>query len=299
MTTAALTGDTVINVDTQYGDFRVGSFAMIWETPRQFDVFEVDAITANSITSNRPITNDYSSYAQVVPVRIGQLMQDPVRHTSGAQVRIDIQFQIIDNIEITPSTPAQTFNSEDVYLEEPLLQGDKLPDSYNVQTELIDFNTGPFQRYYGWTNPKIQRQMTKALDSRQEAWEFREWLSRRAGRLRPFYMPTFEQNIRLITTGALGATIIVENDEQLIASARDHIAILDKAGNWTFHTIDSVVASGDDIQMNFTASLAINSTDIELMCYMGLKRLNSDRIEIQWSANCVGEVNLAITEIEP
>jgi hypothetical protein len=139
------------------------------------------------------------------------------------------------------------------------------------------------------------------LEGLEAIWEFRLWLHRRAGRIRPFYMPTYETNFTILSEGTLSDEIEVRNDDFTnIASDRTRICVLDTSGTWYFRTITSseVIESGNDT-ITLDSTLDIDVDDVVFMGYIGLKRLTSDTAEFTWYANNVAAITLAITEISP
>lgn len=295
-------GDQVILVDTRFGDFRTGELAMIWSNPRKFDVFEILSFTDTQINLDRGVNDTYHS-ASVIPVRIGRLLSNPSRNTNGTNGFIQVSFEVMNNIVLPELVPpgGEIFNNIDVYLEEPLLDPDFIEDRYNHRIDVQDYDTGLVEIFAPWTYTKINRQFRFVLENLEDVWNFKRWLSRRGGRQTPFWMPTFENNLRLISEGLLLISIEVKSDEIVgQAESRTHVAINTKSAGWSFHTVSSYQINAEgNTDVVFTAALNINSNDVIVISFMGQKRLASDRIEINWLPNCVAEVVLPITEVEP
>lgn len=295
-------GDNVINVDTRYGDFRASSLAIIWKSPREFDVFEIQSLTTNTITLDRGVNDTYIN-ASLAPVRIARLAADPRRLTTGFRGRIETNFNVSDNPSYIPKvTPAnEQYNGIAVYLEGPLLNREYVEDVYTQNIEVVDYQTGPIEVFSPWVNTKIDRQFALLFDGLQEVWEFKSFLAARKGKRVPFYMPTFENNLRIRGTGTLGTPIEVESDE--IAgqgSTRTTIAVSLLDGTWLFRTIvGSSIDSSGNTQVSLNIPLNVDAATIDFISFMGLKRLTSDQIEITWAPNNVANVVVPITEITP
>lgn len=292
-------GDTVLNVDTLYGDFRVGGLAMVWASPDNLDVFIIESLTDTTITSERGINGDYLN-AVFTPVRNARLLGNPRVNTNGSTGFLQANYEVTDNVSLPTTASAEQFNGNDVFLDEPLATPVFIPDNYVRNVEVIDFTTGLIEIHDPWVDTKINRRFKLVLENLQDAWEFREWLHRRGGRQRPFYMPTFENDIIITSVGTIVSSFTAKNDNiSTQATARIHIAFKMTSGSWLLRTILAIVPSGGEITITIDTAINMDRSDIEYVSFMGLQRLTSDKINFRWLANCVAEVIVPITEIEP
>ena len=301
VTSVVTVSDTIINVSTEYADFRIGELAMIWKGPRFFDVFEILTLTTTTITLSRGVNDDYP-LGIVMPVRLGRLLSDPKRSGNGTTGRMQVAFEVTDNLEQTNVTPVQYLGEDVNILDVPLLSGGTMDDSYAKRMIVHDFQTGTPTFSSPWIYTRIKRELRLVLDGAQEVWDFRRWLHRRAGRAIPFYMPTHENNVRLTqTSGTITSPLVAEDDEQQgLGVDRNHLAINTISSGWLFRTIISSGLNGNgDVEITIDSPLNVDYTDILVISYMGLKRLDSDRIEFRWLQNCVAEVVLPIIEYVP
>lgn len=301
VTSAVPSNSQVINVNTDFADFRVGELAVIWDNPRTFDLFEISSFTQTQINIDRELISAFSENAIVAPARTAFMPSNPNRITNGFSTSINGRLQVMDNIEIANSASAIQFNGTDVLLKEPLYVGRGANESFDDRVDVIDFNTGVVTIHSPWLNAKVERSLRYVLEGQQEIWEFRQFLHRRGGSQRPFYMPTFENNIRITSTGNLTDQIQIANDEYgRQSSARNNIAFLMLDGTWIFRTVTGVVTDSDT-QETITLNTALNenASDIRIVSYLGLKRLLNDNITFTWQANNVVNVQLPIKEISP
>lgn len=295
-------GDTIINVDTQYGDFRVDSLAVIWEGPTKFDVFQVGALTVSTITLLRGANDDYASPI-IMPVRSARMTRHPVRVASGYDAVLKADLEVTDNIGFGPGASAIQFDGEDFYDVTPLYEegGDGLDDEYEHRIETLDFGNGVVRQYAPWDQIKINRAFDLILEGLQEVWEHRMWLHRRAGRLRPFYMTTYENNFFLLTEGNIGDTFEVsQNSYAAQGFERNHIAFRLKAdGSYIFKTVlDTEDLPSGNISIQIDSALNHDSAEIDEISFFGLKRLESDRQSLTWMPNNVAMTTLTTKEIE-
>jgi len=292
-------GDTVINVDTQYGDFRVDGIALAWESTRKFHAFQIDELTDTTITPFGEIPEDLDS-PLIIPVRTVRFLSDPVRSTTGYDAVFSASVEVLDNIKLeTTASPVQV-NGEDFYDEEPLMVNmDGVPDRYNTRVDLIDYDTGVLTQITPWTYNRVDRQFQLVLEGLEDIWNFRLWLHRRAGRLVPFYMPTFENNFFILDRGILTDVLECQNDEYTSqSSTRDRLAVRKTDGTWVFREVLSsfVNVSGNDV-ITLDSALDFDYNELDFVSYLGLKRLSSDTFQITWLSNNVARVSVPVTEI--
>jgi hypothetical protein len=301
--TASVTaGDTVVNVNTDYGDFRIGSLAVIWHTPTDYDVFQIEDMTGASLTMSHAANNDYA-YPTIIPVRMARMTRDPVRVASGYDGALQADFEVTDNIAFDPAaSPIQLFG-EDFFDSTPLYDegGEGVDDEYEHRIDLIDYATGATEHVSPWTHGKINRSFELVLEGLEDIWAHRQWLHRRAGALRPFYMTTYENNFQIVTTGTLlTAFEVVQNNYASQGTARNHIAFRIKAtGLYIFRTVVGAVNQvGNTILITVDSAVGYTKEEIEEMSFVGLKRLASDRLSITWLPNNVALTQVPIKEIE-
>lgn len=301
-TNAVTALDETIDVDTKYADFRAGSLGVIWENERKFDLFTVISFTDAQITLDNGVTESYDVNAIVCPVRIGRIARPPQRRSKGHNAVLKLIFAVDDNVYFLEGASPTVYLSEDTYLDMPDKPGGKsFIDNYMRDIRVVDYKTGIVNQYSTWEQPKISRNFLVVLEGLEDIWSFRKWLHRRAGKQRPFWMPTFENNIRVTGTGNLGLTFTVwEDANRVYASDRDHIYVRMKDGTEYLRAVTDMSDVGGGVNnLTVDTSITEDRANVDFISYMGLKRLNSDKIKLKWLANDVVECLVPIKEIEP
>lgn len=294
--------DMTIDVDTRWGDFRADSLAVIWKNEREFDLFTIVSFTDTEITLDRGVNDDYGVDAIVAPVRNGRIVQHPQRTSKGHNAYLNVLFEADDNRILTVGASPVQYLAEDAYLDQPDMPGGKsFKEKYIRDIRVIDYKTGVVTQFSTWDDTQLDKEFLVVLEGLENIWGFREWLHRRAGKQRPFWMPTFERNMLVTGTGNIGLTIIIREDSNRSqGSARDHVYIRMKDGTEYLRAVLSITdAGGGNNNVGLDSSISENQEDIDFISYMGLKRLGSDRIQLKWLANNVVECNIPIKEIEP
>ncbi len=296
-----LAGTTVINIDTTASDYRDGALIMIWESNRKSATADVGIVSAGTLTLNRPLAETFNN-PWIVPVRLGRIVGNVSRATSGYNGSLEMTYEFSDNIDLDPPAAPTQFLGYDVYFDEALKNGEALTDSLQARVDVVDYGTAAGASFYSpWTYTRIGRPYKFLLQGLQDIWNFRKFLHRRAGRLRPFWVPTFENNMRIAQTGELTQSIeVYADDYREFAPERTHIGILLDDGTWLLRTINAATASGTDTAViGLDAPININASRIRQISFLGLKRLDADRVELQWNSNRVLECTVRMMEIQP
>ncbi|MCH8288030.1 MAG: hypothetical protein IID12_02850 [Candidatus Marinimicrobia bacterium] len=284
--TSPTTGSsTIINVSTEFADFRVGGLGMIYISPRNFELFTINSLTTTQIEATAIISTVFGITALVMPMRVGRFLSSPIRSTDGDNQRLDFNFIITENATLATSPSAVQYKGLDVFLDPPLTIDNFATDQYTNRVDVADYGTGLQDTFAPWLKTKIQRQFGLQFDTLEDVWNYRLWLHRREGKLRPFWMPTFEANMILVSTGALDIQLFIEDDGQDTLSAeRDDIGILTTSG-WIFREISSITISAPNLEVTLTSSAGVNAEDVIMISWLGRKRLTSDNLQINWNGN--------------
>ena len=291
-------GSLELDVLTSYSEYRADSLVLLWQSPSRWQVVGADEIkNANTLTLSS-LTEGFED-AWVMPVRKGFLESDPQRAFDGRTSRLSLTMNVEDNAALTVAAPAQ-FLGNDIYFEPGLLDGDASNETITTKFELLDEALGLVTYSSPWTHSRPSRPHRMMAETPAEAWELRKWLHRRAGRLTPFWHPSFEVDLRVLNVGAVGTELAVVPDDYLrYAAARSHIAVETTAG-WLARTVllaDQI--SADQVTLTLDTALGVQASAIKRVCFLGLRRLNSDRVEINWIGGTVCTAAVPVLDIAP
>ncbi len=290
-------GATSIPAAVATASFRDESLAIIWSSPDSFELVEVQSVGVGELILLNPLQSSFAA-AKLAPVRVGRLVPMARRLVDQNHTELQLHFEADDNAEIEADV-ADQLDGYDLYFECPVDQA--LTDEITTLTDIVDLDLGPVSAFTPWTHNRKSRQLRSLLRNAAEVWEYRQWLHRRAGRYRPFWMPSFEPDFELVSTGALGATISVRDKGfSDYASARNHIAVELTDGSFLVRTIDSFTTPMEgfaDLALN--SSLAVNASQVSQICYLGLMRLDTDRVEMTWQSDGIAVSAVMAVEISP
>lgn len=292
-------GATSIICDTTKYDFRPNSLVCVWESYALNQVIEITDVFPGSISLTRVMSGSFTK-AYLMPVRIGVPNGGIRRLTDGSNTSLGIEYEFKDNIDLNPTAPAQ-FLGYDIYYDVTLMSSGATEERLIARMDTVDYETGPIDYYPPWRYNRRARDAYFLNEDPEATWTFKKWLHRRAGRLRPYWLPTFENNLQLLTQGNVGSTLQCSSDDyRSMAVDRTHLAIELIDGTWYPRTVTgSSIVNSSIINVAIDSPLNVDASLIKQICYLGLHRLDTDRVEMDWIGGGVNSANIRILEIKP
>lgn len=291
-------GATSLPVGNQLINLYAGGLALLWGLDGTYRVLDLTTVTTSSITF--PALPAAVRNAYLMPLYLG-LPDDPIeRKAYGYGSDWTLNFLLDVDPTDTPAAPPQ-FLGYDLYTEPSLLNGgmgDKIKAGFQTQ----DYGLGPVQRSSPWTYSQIARPLDVLTEGLSGIADFRSWLMRRAGRYRPFWHPTFESNFKLTSSGALTTQIeVVDDSWSALAAQRTHLALY-YAGAWHPFTITAAGVNTGAGTVTFTLDASLGGVDaaaVECVSYLGLYRLDTDMVNLNWLGNAVCRASMNVLELKP
>lgn len=235
-----------------------------------------------------------ATHAEIMPLRICIIEGDANINTGGFWSSSSVVFLVLaeDGPNPLEDTPTQ-YKNHDFYTRPLLLDGSSLEMTLTQHQVIRDAGIGQFMQYTDHLKPKYMKPMRCLIKSKLEFIEFRKFLMRRAGRYREFWLPLYEKHLNILNTGNI-TTSLSTNTQYIVEADRKHIAVKRKDGAWSAHEITGRTGG------SLTVSPAINAhrNDIQSICYLGLHRLDADRIEFQFLGGQKVQTTIPIIEIE-
>lgn len=290
---------TTLICNTNYSEFYDGGSLLLWESPTKYQVIEIDTVASETTIDIVDATEAFTD-AWLMPLRVGRLIGNTKRSFDGRKSVLEMSYLCDDYSALEPEAPAQ-YLGFDLYTDPGLLDGGSSAEEIEAEVYVHDESLGLVSYLAPWTFNRPSRIHKMMAQGPVEAWAMREFLHRRAGRSVPFWQPTFEADLRLNDSGALTTAISVYPDGyQTYAGDRTHIAIQQKDGTWLARAISSTILLGaDELQIVLTPTLGgINASTIKRICFLGLRRLDADRAEIQHVGTGTAEVDSSAFDLE-
>lgn len=214
LSSAAQTGDTTIQVDTMYGDFRVGSLAIVRQDEDTFDALEIASIEYDSLTFSSPLTHDYETSALVMPLRVAITSSQLGRALYAVNLaEHDLRFTTIDNESDIASVAAfNTHNSKVMLDDYNLMAGSTIDDSLMRQIERVDNEVGSPTQFSDWDDSMPMTSKGFIANTPRAVWEARQLVHALRGSQVSFYLPTFYRDLVVKQTLTNGSALMdIEN----------------------------------------------------------------------------------------
>ncbi len=291
-------GATSLACNTDDYDLRSDGLALLFDACGNSQVAQIGTKSSGLLSLLAPL--EAMTAASMIPLRVGKMLGDLKYQTDGARSTADVVYQTDDLAEVASSAPTQ-YLSHDSYTEESLLSGSDTNRSFSKRQEIFDGSLGIIATRTSWSNSQLEVAHRKLLEGASETNVFKSFLYRRAGRYRDFWLPSFESNVRLKHTGALTTTVNVWKDSLLdFQPMRSNVAFQTKAGVWLNRVI-SAYAEIDEttVQLTLNTSLAVDAAEVLRCSYLGLYRMNADRVELNWIGQNICEVETSFLELSP
>jgi hypothetical protein len=287
-------GATSISCNTELYDLRENSLAMLFNCGN-WQIIEINSIDTSSITLTAGVTLEINK-AYLIPVRKGWVRGAISRNVSGYSASTSINYVVDDNPYLEAEVPDQ-YLSNDIYFEPLLKDSETLNTSLNQQQTIVDQVVGPVARFTDTTRPQQIKPFYSILENRQQIVNFKKFLFRRAGKYRPFWLPSFENDLRLLSTGTISTTITISSDSFIAyASQRTHIAIHANEA-WHARAVSNPIQlDADRVQLTLSSALNLPADKIVCISYLGLYRFDSDKIDLTWQSGIV-KTTVPIIEI--
>ncbi|RLL30742.1 hypothetical protein D9K80_15665 [Acinetobacter cumulans] len=288
----AVDGD-FIDCRTDIFSFYVGGLALL-KSDAIFQLVEVVEVQTDGLLISESAT---MAKAKLYPVRVCFISGDISRQVNSFYARSNVTFVVLDEPEVQESVPVQFLGND---LDEfcLMLNSGSLETTISQNQVIIDSEIGQIYQSTDWNHARYGKQYRTVLKGPEQLYAYRQFLFRRQGRFRPFWLPSYERNMRCKSTGLISSVMLIEHDQyKQLADQRKHIAIKSD-GNWTAHTITaSAPVAGNSIQITITPALNKNASAIERISYLGLHRLDADSIDIHYQGAGIVEVSVPILEI--
>ncbi|MHA3083724.1 hypothetical protein ACX1NX_11290 [Acinetobacter sp. ANC 5383] len=282
-----------IACNTDIYDFRDNSLALL-KNDTDLQLIEILNVQATGLKISEVTT--FKS-AKLYPVRICFINGDIARSMSGIHTSMSVDFIVMDEPVIEPDEPAQ-FLGDDLYFFNLTYSGDSMQATISQQQNILDNEIGEIYQSSNWNFARYSKQYRAVLKGQQQVRDYKNFLFRRQGRYRPFWLPTYESNLRSKSTGTVTTTLLVEADQyKQLADQRKHIAIKCN-GVWTAHTITaSSLTSSSTVQLTISPALNKAASTIQRISYLGLHRLDADNVTLNYQGAGIAEVAVPILEI--
>ncbi|MGH9781685.1 MAG: hypothetical protein ACRD33_07670 [Candidatus Acidiferrales bacterium] len=306
--TTIAAGSFAIPAATADRMFAVGGLVLIWQDEFTFEALNVTAVASNSISVSSPTQFQWNAgYATLVmPLFLGRLSSSVKvdRLWSGAD-SMDLEFSgESGQLAPAPAASLTQYRGFDVLETQPNWESD-LGRDYKRSLVVMDPKIGPLAVDDKGGSAVIGQEFPWYLASHAAVTTFRAFILARFGRLNPFWIPTFDQDLVLAANVLSTDTAIAIQSEFYTRfffplEARRFIAFIPVDG--TANVYRQITASVDN--GNGTETLTLDSATGKaftaggtMISFLTLARLASDDAEIDWMSNDLAQASLGFQEV--
>jgi hypothetical protein len=301
-------GATVLQVNTNDFQFAQGGIAAIWKDEYTYEALAISAVTPTSLTLASPLHNAWTAgpTTLVMPVFLGRLRDtvDIDRLFSGAD-QMDLEFSgEAQQVAPAPSISLTQYKGMDVF-EIPAQWPSDLKRTYRRDLIHIDPSVGPITVIDKAGQAVTSQPFPYMMLSHAQVTTLRAFVLARFGRLRPFWIPTWDQDLVMSQDALSGDSGIKIKSEfysrfMFPNNARRYVALIpfDSSGN-VYRKITSAADNGDGTEtLGFDANLPKAFAAAKTMvCFLAFVRLDADDVEIEWMNNDLAQTTLEFTEV--
>lgn len=287
---------TTLPCDTIYHDLRASSLAILWSSNLVWQILEITTKTNTSISLAHATVAQTGAF--LLPLRVGFIDGSVERPTSGYGSAFNIRYNIEEIATFSAGAPAQ-YLSNDIYYDVPLLNDDTLTTALQKQYDTIDFDLGLVNYRTQVIDTQFVSVFSAICDTLAEIYNYKYFLFRRQGKYRRFWLPSFENNLRIKNTGTVASTLIAYRDSYDYLEQRTHVAI-EAAGVWYPRALSGTTyTDATTVQFTLSSALSIPAESINRVCWLGLYRLDGDTVELNWIGNNVLDSQVRMVELTP
>ena len=284
---AVSSGQTVINVDTRYHDFREKSYVVLWKDEVYCEAKEIISLTDSSITLDSELLISYTAIDYVMPAKKAWLLQ-PVDFTIYPDITQETTFSwhIENNRALPELTLGTQYKTRDVLVNAFDITGEGISKKISRATNIIDYETGAFTVFsrLDWSTQTIES-LAFYLKGPEDIFNFKRWLHTIKGRYKSFWVPNHQFDIT--PTSVSGADLVVQSigyttylqDNPVFK----HIAFYGYDGTIAIREIMGATQDTFAVEtLILDSSIGMSLDDVKYVCFIGLYRMNSDRVEVSW-----------------
>lgn len=293
---------TSLTCVTDVFDFRSGGLCFLYQDDSHWQLLDLGAVTDGNIDLYAGETTLAYTGAWLMPCRVGRVSGSITRTLNATMNMSQVTFAVDDNAAIPDADDPTQYLDDDLYTDVPLDGDAGVNRVINTRIDITDYDLGPVTQRAPWLTNRVDYQRNILCTTPQEVRAFKQWLQRRAGKVKRFWEPSFDNDLRKQSTGAITTSFLVANDgvTDWAALGRSHVAFELADSSWLVRALTSITVISDlQVQLNFGTSLAVSASSIRRVSWLGLKRLNTDKIQLDWKGAGIMQANMMVTELSP
>jgi hypothetical protein len=306
-------GQDVININTTYLDYDIGSYIMLWSGVDSYELVEIAEIHDTYIKATVNLVNTWQIGKTIVlPARLAYINNN--LQGTKQTVDLDVVPVTFEFLQQYSNVNRIIYGSEVTYRNYPVLLTKGNYDTnvnFTIEQPVIrnDADTGIFSIEADQPAPDAGNDFAVILNGRESISTFLGWLDNRKGRLVPFWQPTWSKDMAVQQDIASAATSLLIKYigysslyiiDGLPAFNRQDIMIRLKNGTRFFRRITGATPNSngtETIGISSALGQTVQVSDIDRISFLIPSALKADTIELTWQNANVVTCNMQITDI--
>jgi len=281
--------DTIITVDTTNADFRDNSLGIIWKSPTEAEVIQIETVAADSLTLSNPVQNTYTGLKLIMPCRQAVIQGNIIRKNYSAGLAMyELFFLVKDNVLLTGYTPATTYKGLPVITQATAVDPTQ-KKTVDGDVSVTDYETGVFEQFSDSDFNIYLQSHLFYNDSKAEAWEFRKFLHSLYGMQGVFYVITGKKDMELSQGfGASDTSFNIYNvglaDNMGVNDLRKDIAFVFPNGTQYYREVTGITKSGSEEIVTIDSNLGVSVEPGDcVISFLDKMCLAEDEAEFIWT----------------
>jgi hypothetical protein len=287
-TGAIAAGQGTISLDTHYAGFAAGGYAMIWQSRSVYDIVAIGSVSDSAIVLASTPANSYSGTKFIIPCVAARCMSVArLKRFHGAAI-VEMAFRVESHEDVPDYSAGMMYDNYVVMTTPAKFSGNGFDYSHDLDVAVLDAGTGPFEVVSNSAHNIVTGPHKWICESKQAAWELRQFLHRVNGRQKGFLMPTFGYDIELSRGVGAGDTgiYVVGRDyafNMSVNEMRTYVAFRPDVGDIIVRKVTGMsLVDGDEELLTIDAAPGAAFDAGDYLCWVDLCRLASDEIEFDW-----------------
>lgn len=302
-------GSLTINTATTNLDFKVGGYIYIYKNYNNYEISTISSLTPTSITLSAATQKTWDSGSYVIPAVQARLQDDSIK---GSIINYGIEsFNLIwavipkDNEQINKigTFSTVTYNGYPVFLWKHNFIEDPSVEVYSPN-RLLDFEVGNFILDPRYNFNRVRSTFSYLLKNKSEISSALGFFTLVSGKQKPFWMPTYSNEIQVTSSGSSSSNIINIKDIGYSSFIKQNpnqrdIILIKTDGTYILRRIVASSGNGDGTEkLTLDQEVGFNWTSATFRegHFLKLVRLDQDSLEVTYATNTIANISFVIVD---
>jgi len=304
LTADAAIGATTLAVVTTGLDFLAGNYALLWRSPRVYELVQVSATDAVSVTleAGTPTTMAWPTGSLVLPAFPARLAA-PLAISRVAARGLDVAVDaLVEPLAVPLASGTAGDDPPDFTLAMPMAGPDE-SESWARRLVSFDGDLGPVASTVFDAAPAVGFGLSLMFRSRAAAQDLWAWYDSVLGALTPSWVPSWQAAAQLSAAVASASNTLVIRAMGYTArwfpdESRRHLAIITAPDVIAHRRVTEAVDNGDGTEtLTLNAVVGVNLRAETLVSLMHYARLEQDALALVWQDPDLATAELRFREL--